>query len=388
MRVGGWIGIAAAILLALVVGAAMLFFVRGRSAMPVAQPAAPAAQPAPARHAGGWYDVYFTDPKYPDRPETRGGGIDERLVEFVDAASRTLDVAVYDFDLENVAQALARARARGVQVRMVTDSDTIGNERDEHIQRALRILSQGGIPLVGDERQSIMHHKFAVRDREEVWTGSWNFTVGDTYRLNNNAVRMRSAELAAQFTGEFEEMFVQRKFGTAKPRSGPPAPLQIDQARVQALFSPGEGVGARIAERVSQARSAVNFLAFSFTHDAIGRAVQERARTGVPVQGVFETTGSETRFSEFTAMKQAGLNVYQDGNPYVMHHKVFVLDGTTVIFGSFNFSANADRDNDENCLIVDDPGLAGAFAGEFERVLAAARNPAPRRATPERERPR
>ena len=71
-----------------------------------------------------------------------------------------------------------------------------------------------------------------------------------------------------------------------------------------------------------------------------------------------------------------------------MHHKVFVLDGTTVIFGSFNFSANADRDNDENCLIVDDPGLAGAFAGEFERVLAAARNPAPRRATPERERPR
>ena len=70
-----------------------------------------------------------------------------------------------------------------------------------------------------------------------------------------------------------------------------------------------------------------------------------------------------------------------------MHHKVFILDGRTVIFGSFNFSDGADRDNDENCLIVDDPGLAGAFQQEFERVLGAAKSPAPR-ATPERERPR
>ena len=71
-----------------------------------------------------------------------------------------------------------------------------------------------------------------------------------------------------------------------------------------------------------------------------------------------------------------------------MHHKVFVLDGRTVVFGSYNFSDNAERENDENCLIVDDPSLAAAFGGEFERVLEAARNPAQRRATPERERPR
>ena len=64
---------------------------------------------------------------------------------------------------------------------------------------------------------------------------------------------------------------------------------------------------------MSGARSAINFMAFSFTHDGIGRAVLERARAGVPVAGVFETTGSQTRFSEFTEMKQAGLNVYQDG---------------------------------------------------------------------------
>ena len=87
-------------------------------------------------------------------------------------------------------------------------------------------------------------------------------------------------------------------------------------------------------------------------------------------------------------MKQAGLDVYQDGNPYVMHHKVFVLDGKTTIFGSFNFSDGADRDNDENALIVDDPGFAARYLEEVDRMLALARNPSSVRATPERPLPR
>jgi len=92
-------------------------------------------------------------------------------------------------------------------------------------------------------------------------------------------------------------------------------------------------------------------------------------------RGVFETTGSETRFSEYGAMKAAKLGVWQDGNPYLMHHKVFIVDGQTAILGSFNFSQNAETENDENLLIVDDPALAQAFTAEFERVLAQAKNP-------------
>lgn len=348
-----------------------------------------APQPVPASPvASGPYEIYFTQPVYPDRAENRHGGIDERFVAFVNSATRTLDVAVYDFDLENVAQAMAAAQARGVAVRMVTDSDTINNARDAAIQKALGIVRGAGITIVGDERSAIMHHKFAVRDGEEIWTGSWNFTTGDTYRLNNNAVRMRSPELARTFTAEFEQMFAQRRFGGGRVRSEPTAPVMVGGARVQALFAPENGVAQRLAERIGQSTTSITFLAFSFTHDAIGKAVTDRAQARVAVSGVFERTGSETRFSEYGAMKQAGLDVYQDGNPYVMHHKVFVLDGRTTVFGSFNFSDGADRDNDENCLIVDDPAFAARFSEEADRMLALAKSPASARATPEKEQPR
>ncbi len=56
-----------------------------------------------------------------------------------------------------------------------------------------------------------------------------------------------------------------------------------------------------------------------------------------------------------------------------MHHKVFVIDARTVIFGSFNFTSSADEANDENLLIVDDANLVRAFNAEFAQVYDQAK---------------
>jgi phosphatidylserine/phosphatidylglycerophosphate/cardiolipin synthase-like enzyme len=357
-------------LLALVALGVWLYLERARL-----QP--PAPEPTPAA-VSSWYELHFTKPAYPDSPAAHRSGIDEKLVALVDTARLTIDAADYDFDLENVANALARAKARGVRVRFVTDTDTLTN-KDETIQRAWAILKRADIPIVDDGRGPIMHHKFMVVDGEWVWTGSWNWTVGDTYRLNNNAIKIHSRELAENYTAEFEKMFVQRRFGPTKPKGVPHPKLIIDGVPVENYFAAEDGVAARVIERLSTVSSAIDFLAFSFTHDGIGRAVLNRSRVGVKVRGVFETTGSQTQFSEYTPMRDAGLEVYLDGNPYVMHHKVFVLDRRTVIFGSFNFSSNADTDNDENLLIVDDPVMAEAFLAEMGRVVQVAKEPPVRR---------
>ena len=352
----------AAIALALIIAVPIIRSRQGR-----------ATPPAPST-AGPWYELHFTTPVYPDRPETRRGGIDERLVALIDATQRTLDVAIYDFDLANAAQAMARARQRGVTVRMVTDTDTL-EHRDAAVQAALKTVKDAGVPVVDDQRRAIMHHKFVVSDGVSVLTGSWNFTLGDTYRLNNNVAILRSPELAANYATEFEKMFGQRRFGPTKPKDKPHPTVTIQGARVETYFASQEDPTERIAGAIREARSKVDFLAFSFTHDVIGTALAEKHRAGVKVRGVFETTGSETRFSEFGRLKEAGAEVYQDGNPYVMHHKVIVVDDHLVIFGSFNFSDNAAEDNDENLLVVDDPVFANAFSAEVNRMVTLAQNP-------------
>jgi phosphatidylserine/phosphatidylglycerophosphate/cardiolipin synthase-like enzyme len=140
-----------------------------------------------------------------------------------------------------------------------------------------------------------------------------------------------------------------------------------------------------IVQRLKAARSSIAFMVFSFTLDGVAAALEDRAANGVGVWGVFETTGSETRFSEYGRLKSlkpttagppflgcvSGPAIVQDNNPFLMHHKVFVIDERTVLFGSFNYTANAADDNDEALLIVDDPAMAQRFLEEFCRVYNA-----------------
>jgi phosphatidylserine/phosphatidylglycerophosphate/cardiolipin synthase-like enzyme len=93
----------------------------------------------------------------------------------------------------------------------------------------------------------------------------------------------------------------------------------------------------------------------------------------VLVSGVFETTQVASNLgTEFDRLKEAGLDVRLDGNRNSMHHKVIVIDGEIVITGSYNFSNNAEKRNDENVLILHSSEIAGLYLSEFERVWVEA----------------
>jgi phosphatidylserine/phosphatidylglycerophosphate/cardiolipin synthase-like enzyme len=55
-----------------------------------------------------------------------------------------------------------------------------------------------------------------------------------------------------------------------------------------------------------------------------------------------------------------------------MHDKVFIVDKSVVVTGSYNFSASAENNNDENVIIIHDPAIAAAYYSEWERVWAIA----------------
>ncbi|NWJ44990.1 MAG: DUF1669 domain-containing protein [Chloroflexi bacterium] len=319
-----------------------------------------------------WYELYFTAPVYPDKPENHKGSLDQYLTNFINTAERTVDVADYDFDLANVADAMVAATKRGVRVRMVTDTDTITN-KDKNIQAAFDKLKKASITIVDDQRSPIMHNKFTVVDNKAVSTGSWNYTDGDTYHLNNNVIFIKNPQLAQNYTTEFEKMFIKKDFGPNKDKGVPYPSLLIGNTKIENYFAAEDGVAQKIVDKIGTAKSSIYFMAFSFTHNGIGKAIMDKAKAGVKVGGVFETTGSQTVYSQYKKMLEQKLDVYTDGNPWVMHHKVIILDEHITIFGSFNFSDNADKSNDENLLIIDDEGLAKAFKTEYDRVLEVAK---------------
>lgn len=290
---------------------------------------------------------------------------DVQLAKLLDSAQNKLDIAAFEIDSQRVADAILRAHERGVKVRVVTDSDYM---HEPQLQRLLK----AGVPIVDDQRSGLMHNKFVVVDDHTVWTGSYNFTDNCAWKNNNNALRIASPELAANYTTEFEEMFVDRKFGRTSPDNTPYPSVTVGKTRIENYFASEGKVAGKVVEALNKAEKSIEFMAFSFTHDAIGEAVAAKIGQGVQVRGVFEKVGSGTQYSEYNALKRlAGADAIRiDGNKHVMHHKVFIIDGKTVVTGSFNFSDSADEKNDENLIVIHDEAIAQQYRAEFARVHA------------------
>ena len=247
-------------------------------------------------------------------------------------------------------------------------------ERDNLDRRVPEELSANGLTIVGDEGEGRMHNKFVIIDQQEVWTGSMNFTGTGTYDDNNNLVRIDSAQVAQDYTTEFEEMYSDRRFGAGSPANTPHPTVTVDGAQLEVRFSPDDGVENRLVELVHNAQTSVTVMAFSFTSDALAEALLDQARDGVRVRVVLdeEQAGSNTG-GEYQRLKDAGIDVRLDGIPGQMHHKVLVVDGKWVAFGSYNFSRSAEVRNDENLIIAEDAELAEKFLGEFEKINEMAR---------------
>lgn len=315
---------------------------------------------------GPWFEVYVTNPDSPLSPQGTGG-IDGPLVEAINAARLSVDVAAYSITLNSVRNALINAHRRGVRVRIVMEST---NMDTSDVQR----LQEAGVPIVGDNQQGLMHDKFMVIDRSEVWLGSMNFTDSGTYDDNNNMIRIRSAKVAENYSVEFREMFEENRFGENTLAQTPNPTVTLDGTRVDTYFSPDDGVLTVLYNLLDKAEESVYFLAFSFTSNELGSILRTKSEAGLTVVGVMdeEQVGSNTG-TEFDPFRQAGLDVRMDGNDGQMHHKIFIIDEKIIVTGSYNFSRSAEERNDENIVVIYNEQIAKFLLQEFERVFDHAR---------------
>ena len=334
--------------------------------IPFSMPNDKATFPTASSQSANWFSVYFSDPDSPTAGSFRGGP-DTVLAEAIRKARLSVDVAIYHFNLWSIRDALIAAHESGVMVRVVAESDNM--DEVEILE-----LQQAGIEVLGDRRESFMHHKFVIIDKAEVWTGSMNFTINGAYRNNNNLICIRSSRIAENFSTEFEEMFVNDMFGDNVMLNTLHPQLNLNNIQIETLFSPDDDTEARILSYIRKAEKSINFMVYSFTSDRIAEALLAKAQEGVVVSGVFEEGQYYANIgTEYDTLLAAGLDVRLDGNRNNMHHKVMLIDGRILVVGSYNFSRNAEVYNDENTLIIDDVEIAGLYQAEYERVYTKAK---------------
>jgi phosphatidylserine/phosphatidylglycerophosphate/cardiolipin synthase-like enzyme len=326
----------------------------------------------------------------------RSPEIAQTIADFLGAAERTLDIALYDVRLHDPSAQIIRAafdaaRARGVAIRLAYNVDH-GHKipvppppsTEPSLIETLGVPT-AQIPGVPD----LMHHKFVVRDGASVWGGSTNWTDDSWEREENVIVTVDSPAVAANYTEDFEQLWTTRDVG----RSGRVStdPIDVGGVPVRTWFSPkrGEKLAHRIANRIGSAERRIRIASPVITSGPVLGTLAEVASDGkVDVAGIVDVTQihevlsqwAENSNSEWkTPALRAALTrapfAGKRSTPYTpesvhdyMHAKVTVADDT-VFAGSFNLSHSGEQ-NAENVLEIEDPKLADELATYIDGLRA------------------
>lgn len=145
---------------------------------------------------------------------------------------------------------------------------------------------------------------------------------------------------------------------------------EVYHPAVEVYFSPNGGCTAAILRELDEAKQDVYVQAYSFTSKPIAEALVRDKQRGVQVQVILDHSQPTARGSMMKALKHAHIPVFIDKQHKIAHNKVMIVDGETIITGSFNFTAGAEHDNAENMLILHDTALAARYQGNWDAQKA------------------
>ena len=325
----------------------------------------------------------------------RAADIARLLSGFLAQAQKSLDLAVYDVRFETdagglVLASLLSAVQRGVAVRLLYNVDHPGPipvppppETGPEAIESLPIDTRGvaGIP-------DLMHHKYAVRDGDAVWTGSTNWTDDSWTRQENVIVTVSSPKIAYAYSLTFDQLW---ETGQVENTGSDPRPQQVNGAQVRAWFCPehGEALSHRVAKHIGKARERVRIASPVLTSGPIlATLVEVLSEWRSDVRGVVDDTQVAEVFHQWrtngvSEWKVPLLQRILDGAEFsgkasipwtpeslhdFMHAKVVVADDTTFV-GSFNFSRSGEM-NAENVLEIRDAAIADRLAAYVDELRA------------------
>ncbi len=394
----------------------------------------------------------YTDPYR--KIKRSGDNLEQIVIDNINQAKVSVDIAVQELRLPNIARALIDRKQAGIKVRLIlenkysrawheyssvelekfngreseryfdfqrfADSDGNGKLSEPELDQydAVRMVKKAELNWLddtadGSKGSGLMHHKFVVIDNRLVLLGSANFTLSDLHGdfvtpnsigNNNNLVKIDNKEVANAFTKEFNLMWgdgpggkPDSLFGTKKPQRKV-FYVVVNDAQVRIKFSPErqnvlweQTTNGLIGTVLSGAHKAIDMALFVFSDPLLSNILEVEQQRGVQIRALVDPNFAYRKYSSTLDMwgfvssqtcklgdrhpwkqplKNVGVPDLATGD--LLHHKFSIVDYSTVVTGSHNWSNAANYSNDEALVVIQHPMVAQHFQREFDQLFKTA----------------
>ena len=143
------------------------------------------------------------------------------------------------------------------------------------------------------------------------------------------------------------------------------------EVHTSAYFSPRGGCTSEIVRLINSSKKTIDIAIYSFTSKKIAKALIDAHKRGVKVRVIIDWGNGKSRFCVGPLLEKAGIEVrYKKGSGGgLMHNKYAIYDGKTVSTGSFNWTSNAEKRNDENLVVIEnDRNLVELYEKNFKKL--------------------
>ena len=124
------------------------------------------------------------------------------IIDLIDSAQTSLDIEMYVFTSRDVIEALDRAKARGVEIRIIIERNVLSGQNDE----TYRELAAKGFNIrYASIAYKLTHAKFMILDGKSVLVGSHNLSNSALYENREASVIIRDPVTIAKFIEIFEK---------------------------------------------------------------------------------------------------------------------------------------------------------------------------------------
>ncbi len=144
-------------------------------------------------------------------------------------------------------------------------------------------------------------------------------------------------------------------------------------ADIAICFTPEYGTAPsctqEVVDALTAAKKSVLVQAYSFTSAPIAKALVDAHKRGVDVKVILDRSNRTAHYSAATFLDHAGIPVWIDARHAIAHNKIMIIDGGTILTGSFNFTTAAEQHNAENLVTIHDAALAGQYTANWQKHL-------------------
>ncbi len=139
----------------------------------------------------------------------------------------------------------------------------------------------------------------------------------------------------------------------------------VQEKPIEVFFSPRGGCTGAVVREIGKATQSISVQAYSFTSTPIAKAIVLAQRRGVKITVILDKSQRTERYTSATFLQNEGVPVLIDAQHAIAHNKVIIIDGKTLLTGSFNFTKAAEEKNAENLLIIRDPDTVARYSANW-----------------------